>query len=269
MRNKVQRFVRYLPIYGCIATGLIYIGIGVVAILSFLKLKDGGADESSLLAYLNEYTLGKVFVWIILLGTTSYIVWRIYEAYEDPYEYGSDKSGIAKRLGIGMSTVADALIAYSAVRILVGTSNVQLDGQPEEERELIGNLLDHTWGQFLVVVLGSIICITALIQLFYGVTRGYKERLDLRRFNDVTKSLIHILGWAGYTARGVILFVIGFFFIKAGIKDSAEHVVNTDKAFDFIGDHAGHLPFIVLAAGTICYGLFMFSLGVTYDTDKD
>jgi hypothetical protein len=152
---------------------------------------------------------------------------------------------------------------------LLGTSDVQVDGQPEEERELVGNLLRHAWGQFLVVLLGSVICITALVQLFYGVTRGYKERLDVKRFSNVTKTLIHILGWIGYAARGIILFVIGFFFIKSGVKDSAEYVVNTDKAFDFIGDHAGHLLFIILAAGTICYGLFMFSLGATYDTDKD
>jgi hypothetical protein len=45
-------------------------------------------------------------------------------------------------------------------------------------------------------------------------------------------------------------------------------VVNTDKAFDFIGDDVGHLYFIMVAAGTICYGLFMFVFGWYYDTDK-
>jgi hypothetical protein len=35
-------FIHYLPIYGSFSTGLMYAAIGVIAILSFLKLKDGG-----------------------------------------------------------------------------------------------------------------------------------------------------------------------------------------------------------------------------------
>ena len=51
--------------------------------------------------------------------------------------------------------------------------------------------------------------------------------------------------------------------------EKARYVVNTDKAFDFIGDHVGHVYFILVAIATICYGLFMFAQGITYDTDKD
>ncbi len=57
--------------------------------------------------------------------------------------------------------------------------------------------------------------------------------------------------------------------VSTGIMENAEYVVNTDKAFDFIGDHVGHIYFILVAVGTLSYGIFMFVLGVTYDTDKD
>lgn len=57
--------------------------------------------------------------------------------------------------------------------------------------------------------------------------------------------------------------------IKAGITENARYVVNTDKAFDFIGDHIGHVYFILVAIATTCYGLFMFIQGIAYDTDKD
>jgi len=101
--KKLKHYVSYLPIYGCIATGLIYLGIGVVAILSFFNLKDGGADESSLFAYLNQYTIGKVLLAIILLGTFCYILWRVYEAIRDPYAYGSDAVGLGRRTGIRLA----------------------------------------------------------------------------------------------------------------------------------------------------------------------
>jgi len=271
MANKktIKHYVGYLPVYGCIATGIIYLGIGVIAILSFLKLKDGGADETSLLAFLNDYVIGKIFIWLILLGTLSYITWRIFEAFKDPYGYGSDAKGRLKRIGIALSTIADALIAYSAIRILVGTGDTNKNGQPEEYREMVTNILQHSGGNWLIVITGVIIFATAIIQFIYGITRGYKERLDIAHFSSATKKLIHLLAWVGYFSRGVILGITGFFFMKAGILSDGQYIVNTDKAFDFIGDNLGGFFFILVAAGTICYALFMFSLGVTYDADKD
>lgn len=266
--KKMKFLVHYLPVYGCFSTGLIYVAIGVIAILSFLRIKDGGADETSLLAYLNGYLAGKALIVIILLGTVSYIVWRIYETVKDPYEYGRDKTGMAKRTGIALSTVADAFIAYAAIEVLFGISNIQENGQPDELREVVRQMLRESWGDWLVIGIGAVVAVTAVVQFVYGITKGYGERLAIRHFPSGTKSLIHFLAWYGYAARGIVLGIIGFFFIKAGVVENARYVVNTDKAFDFIGDHVGHVYFILVAVGTICYGLFMFALGVTYEPKK-
>jgi hypothetical protein len=268
-KEKKRHFAHYLAIYGCVSTGLIYLGIGVIAILSFLKIKHGGADEGSLLAFLNNYLMGKVFVWIILLGTVSYIVWRIFETAKDPYGYGKDIRGISKRTGIALSATADALIAFTAIQVIVGTANIMEDGQPHELRQMVGNVLQESWGDWLIIGIGVITSITAIVQFIYGVTKGYRERLDIDHFSPRKKNIVHILAWGGYSARGIILGIIGFFFIKAGITEEAQHVVNTDKAFDFIGTYVGHVYFILVAVGTIFYGLFMFALGATYDSDKD
>lgn len=270
MANSKKRkfYIRYLPIYGCISTGLIYTTIGIIAILSYLQIKEGGADEGSLLAFMYDYLTGKIFVWIVLLGTVSYIAWRIYEAIKDPYNYGKSWKGILRRWGIGLSSIADVLIAYSAIMVILGISRIQQDGQPTEERERVGSMLQENWGDEAIITMGVVIALTAIVQFHYGVTRGYKERLDIGRFSDNTKKIIHSLAWVGYLARGTIIGIIGFFFMKAGFLEDPGDVVNTDKAFNFLGDHVGHWAFILVAIGTICYGLFMFSLGVTYDHDN-
>lgn len=268
--SKNQRsLIQYLPVYGCFATGIIYVAIGVIAILSFLKVREGGADESSLLALLHDHLVGKVFFWMILTGTACYVVWRIFEAFTDPYAYGRDTKGLAKRTGIAMSTIPDILIVFTAIQVLAGTGNIQLDGRPLEQREMVETLLAKSKGDWIIVGIGITVCITALVQFFYGITKGYKERLDMARFSRRFKNTIHYLAWAGYLARGIIVGIIGFFLIKAGFSESAKYVVNTDKAFDFIGDQVGHAYFIIVAVGTICYGLFMFGHGFGYDADKD
>ena len=267
--ERRKSFIHYLPVYGCISTGLIYAAIGVIALLSFFKVRDGGADESSMLALINDYTVGKIFIWIVLTGTLCYIIWRFYEAVKDPYGYGKKASGIAKRIGICLSTVADIMIANTAIRVLLGTGHIMLNGQPREEQEKVASLLREPWGNEVIIVMGLLVVATAVMQLVYGITKGYKERIDIDHFSRSVQVFTHGLAWTGYVARGIILGIVGFFLAKAGFIADAKVVVNTDKAFDFIGDHVGHLYFILVALGTVCYGIFMFILGVAYDTDKD
>lgn len=269
MKQAKKKYIKYFPILGCISTGLLYTAIGIIAILSLLQFKDGGASKNSLFAYVQDLPGGGVIIWAILLGMLCYIIWRIYESFRDPYHYGSSWKGLARRTGIGLSSLADALIAYSALVVLLGYANYSKNGDPDQKREMTANMLDYAWGKWLVVGLGALIAVTAAVQLFYGITRGYRERLDIVRFSGKKKSAIFFLGFTGYVARGVILGIIGYFFIKSGILKDSEYVVNTDRAFNFIGDHIGKIPFAIVAIGIICYGLFMFALGITYDLDND
>lgn len=268
-REKNKNFIHYLPIYGCFATGLIYSAIGVIAILSFLKLKDGGADESRLFAFLNGFFIGKILVFVILGGTASWIIWRFYETINDPYRYGKNLRGIAKRTGVAISTVADILIAYAAFRFLVGTGNLEEGDQLGEQQRLVQDILHYNSGDLLIMITGIIILITALVQFLYGITGGYRERFEAEEFDRPVRKMIHFLGLSGYLARGVIIGITGFFYLKAGILKDAGIVVDTDKAFDFIGDNIGHVWFISAAVGTIFYGIFMFALGIGYDIDRD
>jgi heme/copper-type cytochrome/quinol oxidase subunit 2 len=268
-KKHTGSIIKYLPVYGCISTGIIYVAVGVIAILSFLKLKHGGADESSLLVFLHRSIVGSILIWIILIGTICYIIWRIYESIKDPYGYGANMKGRLLRLAIALSVIPDLLIAYTAIATLLGSNKTTESGQPIEERKLVSELLGEDWGSTVIVVVGIVVSVTAIVQLVYGISNGYKERLNTQHLNFVMRKVVHGLAWFGYTARGFVLGIIGYYLMKAGVEEDAQFVVNTDKAFDFIGDHVGHVYFILIAAGTICYGLFMFALGITYDADKD
>lgn len=265
--GRKKSIIHYLPEFGCIATSILYAGIGVIALLSFFKLRKGGADESSMMLILNESIVGMIIVIAILTGTACYVAWRLYEVFADPYDYGKSGKGIAQRTGIALSTTADALVVWSAMRVLLGVGNIQSDGQPVEERAMTNTLLE-AGDAWLVILLGAAILLTSIVQFTYGVTRGYKERMKEDGFSPIMRKVFYILGLCGYSARGVILGIIGFFLLKAGIQNDADAVVNTDKAFDFIGDSVGHVYFILTALGTIAYGVFMFGMGLTYKAGR-
>ncbi|MBS9525413.1 DUF1206 domain-containing protein [Litoribacter ruber] len=269
VENKnLRTVIHYLPIYGSFSTGLLYTAIGVMAMLSLLKIKEGGADESSMMAMMEDSIAGQVFIFIVLTGGLCFVFWRIIEAYKDPYKYGSDYIGIGRRIGIGLSSLADAFIVYSGIMVVFGATGIREDGEPEEEREMVGEMLEYGAGEYLIIAIGVLAVLVALVQFYYGVTKGYDERVEISHFTSWKETMIHVLAWVGYFARGIIIGIIGYFYIEAGFDQNPEAIVNTDKAFNFLGEEVGKWAFSIVAIGTVFYGLFMFAMGITYDHDN-
>ncbi len=258
-----------MTLTGCWSTGVIYTAVGVIAILSFLKLKKGGADESSFLVLLDGFFLGRLLNWIIILGALCFIAWRFYEAIRDPYKVGHNKKGILLRTGAVFSSLADAFIALSALQALFNRQKAPVTGEPVQQRAIVENLLAADGGQAVVTAIGIILMATAVVLALYGLSRRFTETIDADKFSRSAKAWVHGIAYAGYLSRGIILGITGFFVMKAGIKNESRYLVNTDKAFDFIGDHVGHTFFILVAVGTICYGIYMFILGLHYDINAD
>ena len=259
------KVLKILTLVGCVSTGIIYSAIGIIALLSFLRLKKGGADESSFFVLLNGFIAGRILNWLIIFGALCFIIWRFYEAFKDPHRVGKDTNGILLRTGTACSSAADAFIVLSALRAIFDQHKAPLTGEPTQQKHMVGYLLNFNWGQAAVMLIGVIILVTAVVLVLYGLSRRFTEAIRADHFNKKQKSIVHAIAYAGYFSRGVILLIIGFFFVKSAIKNNSRYIVNTDKAFDFIGDHVGHPWFILIAFGTVLYGVYMFVLGLNYD----
>lgn len=264
-RSKRNTLLKMLTAVGCFSTGIIYIAVGIIAILSFLKLKEGGADESSFFVLLNGYIAGRILNWLIILGALCFIAWRFYEAFKDPKGIGKDAKGILIRTGAAFSSGADAFIAMSVLQALFAKEKMPVTGEPVQQREFGDHLLQSGAGHSVLIAAGAIILVTALVLVSYGLSKRFTESIRSGDFTKKEKYIIHGIAYAGYFSRGAILAITGFFLIKAAVKNNSSYIVNTDKAFDFIGDHVGHVWFIVVAIGTIAYGVYMFILGLHYD----
>lgn len=266
VQKKVrQRILKTLTLVGCFSTGVIYVSIGVIAILSFLKLKNGGADESSFFVLLNAFIIGRIVNWAIVIGGICFIAWRFYEAFKDPHRKGNDAKAILLRAGGGFSSAADAFIAISALSVMFGSSNIPVSGEPIQQQQVVDRLLQVNGGPAIITAAGVIVLITSTVLLFYGFSSKFTEAIRSKDFSRKQKLAMHAIAYAGYFARGAILGIIGSFYIKSAIEHNGRYAVNTDKAFDFIGDHIGHPWFILIAIGTVSYGVYMFILGLHYD----
>jgi hypothetical protein len=263
-----MRLVRYLAWGGSVAIGLVYIGIGTIAMLSLLRLKDGGADEDSMLEFLTELPAGWIVVWGILIGMLCYIAWRLYEAIANPFQLPATAKGISMRIGTALSGVAYAIIALSAVQALLG---IALEGDGvEEQRLLIEEVLDRRGGAWLIGITGVLVGITGMLEIYHVVRREYVRRLRMQELSRTAQRWLHGIAWYGHFSRAIILLIMAYFLLQGAIHSNPQEVVNTDKAFNFIGEsQLGHPLFVVVAVGTAAYGVFMILQGIYLKWEKD
>jgi hypothetical protein len=268
MNSKdVQSIAQKLARIGCFSIATVYILIGIMAILSFMGESEDAADEERIIKEILDIPFGEAIIIGIVAGMASYIIWRVFEAIKDPYRFGSSFKGIARRTGIGLSAVGYLIIAIAAVDILVGGGD---NGGEEEQQLLIAQIFTLPLGIILVGIVGAITAFAGFVQFKYVLGGDYNKRIAIEHFPGWLKKATHILAFAGYFARGIILSVIGYFLIKAAIKVDPEEVGDTDSAFDFLGDFGmlGDVFFIIVAAGTISYGLFMVINGIFYKFER-
>lgn len=265
--EKYRNIAEKLAVFGCYSVAAVYIIVGVMAILSFLGKSAPAADEERMVKVIMDLPLGEVFIGTIILGLMGYVTWRVFEAFADPYQFGSSVKGKAIRTGIGLSALGYVLVAYSAAEILISGGG----GDSEQEQQLfISRVFSFPGGEWLVGIAGVILFLTALVQIKYIYTGDYHERMQYDRMPRWLEKVTVASAWAGYIARSIIMSILGYFFLKAAIESDSDEVGDTDSAFDFIGDFGtiGHIVFIAVALGTISYGLFMILNGYFYSFES-
>ena len=267
-RQKITPAAHVLARVGCVSIGTLYVLIGVWAMLALLGVANPAADEQRILHRILQFPLGGALIGAVALGTSGYIVWLIFEAVVDPYGLGKTPKGVAERIGIAMSTIAYGVIVVAASKVLFA-------GQASSEREkqrFVATVLNWPAGPWLIGAGGVVIAVAGLYQLKYVYDGDHQRRLLMDQHGKVARTLVNILGWAGYGARCAILLVVGGFMVQAAVSFDPRKVGDTDSAFDVLGlggGSAGNILFSAVALGTIAYGIVMYINALYFDFGEE
>lgn len=266
----LKRKARPLARLGCVSIGTVYVLVGILAILALAGILTGAADEDRMVRVLGDLPGGTVLIWGIVAGLAGYTIWRIFEALTDPYEFGRDWRGMGQRIGVAASGLAYAFLAYSAARmVLAGTDSGDHDDSEEQQQLLVGQILEWPLGVWLVGGAGLVLFAMAAGQFYLLARGGHLMEVNQDALSRGMKRTIDVLAWAGYTARSVILGVLGWFLIRAAYTVDPGEVGDTDTAFDTVGGGAiGDTAFLLVAAGTIGYGVYMYLCAIYYRFEK-
>jgi hypothetical protein len=235
---------------GLTARGVVYCALGVAAVQVAAGGRDQELDRGGALNALARQPLGPLLLWILAAGFAAYALWRFLEA-----ALGDDEPG--KRALHAARGVLYLAFTYSAVRLVLGRGD---DGDDDDQAKTwSARAMEHGWGRWLVAAVGAACLAYGAYQLWRGLGRKFEEKLRTEKMHGWQRRWLPMLGMVGLTARGIVLGLIGAFFVRAALRFDPDEAVGVDGALhELARQDFGTLALGVVAFGLVAYGLYSF-----------
>jgi succinate dehydrogenase/fumarate reductase cytochrome b subunit len=192
----------------------------VIGILSLRAAFSGGRGSGSqeALMHIASQPFGSFLLILMAIGLFSYALFRFVQAGLDLDRDGTDEKGLAKRIGQGASGALHLALGIWAVSILVGSRSA---GGGKEG--WTAELLQNTWGQWLVGIVGVGVLFAAVAHFVTAYRHTFMNELKREQMSPKEERVARRVGEVGLIARGVVLVLIGWFLIDAAVtRDPGE-----------------------------------------------
>lgn len=245
--------------FGYAAKGIVYITIGVLAAYAAFTTGGRTTDTRGALEEILLQPYGKYLLGAIAVGLAGYALWRLVQAVKDTENKGSGAKGIAVRIGYAVIAVIYAGLAFSALRLLLGSGGESTgDSAPQE---WTATLLAQPFGQWLVGAVGLGFAAAAISHFYKAYTAKFREKLMTGQMGEKAQKFALRSGQFGLAARGVVFGLIGAFLIQAALHSNAGEARGLGGALDALGQQTyGQLLLGVVALGLVAYGFYMLVL---------
>lgn len=254
--HESKDWIEKLARFGFIAKGVIYVLLGIMAVMA--AIGQGGtqqADRNGVAQLIFEQPFGRILAILLVIGIIGYVIWRFIEAINDPQHVGSDNKGMVKRIGYFVSGLIYTGFAISIIRQLAGSGS----GSSNSKQTWTAKLLEMDAGPFIVMLIGIIVVIAGIMQFVKAYKAEFKKHLRLESVRAETRTWITRIGRIGFTARGIVWLIIGYFIIRAGAESDASQVKGSQGAFNFLEQMSnGQWILLAVAIGVTAYGVFQF-----------
>ena len=234
---------------GYAARGIVYLVLGWIALSSGKAL-----STSETVQAIDELPLGGPLLAVLTFGLFGYGLYKLYTAALDLDNDGTDAKGLVERIARAIGGLAYWMLAFLAAQQLFGdkrqaAESGQASGSGGAKQDVASDVAATTGGDTLLVVIGLIILGVAAVQFAIA----YKAKF--MREMPGAPPLVKPAGQVGYAARAIIVAMVGYFAVKAGLD--GDRVRNFGDALAVVRED--HLTlFKLIAGGLILFGLVSF-----------
>ena len=264
LRREGGRFVRFAGAAGFLAKGLIYIGCGVLILVSAFQGSSGGNRDESPQGVFKRVSqmssgLGVTLLSLLLVGILMYAVWRLFEAVtavglrSEPRRVGKLKAFFSYRLSPFISACVYLSYAAFCIRLLLSVASSPVCF-PACWR-------DTVWGTVLLALLGLAFAIAVVTQLIPAVTGSFRKdmRSDRMQVHPARGRAFVLLGRVGFLGRAALFASLSalFFAFVLWPRRARTSGSTISQALDaFTGKPGGRVILFLIGITVTCYGVF-------------
>lgn len=253
-----DKIVRIASRAGYGARGVIYLIIGIFALLPVVGMRqDGGATSSKgALEALLSQPAGAILLSAVTIGLVGYAGWRALQAIANTDGHDRDFRGLVVRGGLLISAATHLALAAYAATLVVGAIGGMAEGGGGGggKREIAAWLMRQPYGVYLVATLGGAIAGAGLAQMWKGASVSYAKWLDVPANRTwLTRPICTF----GLIARGIVFCIVGGLFIYAAVTIDADQAGGLPEALAWLKQQAfGLILLTVMAIGLFAFGLY-------------
>jgi hypothetical protein len=239
--------------WGLAARAVIYVLVGVLALMLAFGSSTGETDQRGAMKQLSQHTGGFVVLLIVAIGLAGYALWRFSEAALGVVGEGR-KAG--PRIKSFVRGLVYTFLAVSAFTILAQGHDKSQAGQ---QQSYTARLMHHPAGRWVVGIVGAVVIVVGLALIAEGVTRKFEKYFKLGEMKPTARKVTRFLGTVGTTARGAVFGLVGVFIVVAAVQYEPSKARGIDGALRALRDTpAGPVLLVAVAAGLVMFGLYGF-----------
>ncbi|HET7240271.1 MAG TPA: DUF1206 domain-containing protein [Gemmatimonadales bacterium] len=243
---------------GIVARALVYVAIGLLATAAAFRLGGAITDTSGVYYFVLHQPLGRVLLAALALGLGAYTIWLLAQVFLDPYGNGTSLIGLVNRFGQLLTGVAQLAVAVEGGRLALGLPSVFSGGPTirDADEQLVAEGLQVPFGVQLVGLVGIILLIVAVIQMYRGLLGDVRRDWRLDGLGGNGHWAIHV-GRFGLAARAIVLGVSGALVVQAARAYDPSRAGGIREVLRILGRQysSGWLLGLV-ALGLVAFGIF-------------
>jgi hypothetical protein len=254
--TEVSKAVRVMYRLGYAAKGLVFLIIGVMALMLMMGMGGQLSDPTDALKVIHRQPFGQFLLLLTGISLLGYVAWRAAQSiFNVEHKEHSAKNAI-KRIGYAISGLVYLSLSVLAIRGFM-EGRVQNN---EGSMGLTAKALDLPAGPALVMITGAIIIGVGLFHFVMGFQKRFMKQFENGRMTEKEREIIEKSGMIGLPARGFTFGIIGYFFIRAGMHANAAETKDTKGVMEHIlGLPMGEAILAIIAVGFVCYAVYCFA----------
>ena len=223
---------------GFAARGLLYI------VIAMLLIRSGQSEDVSGALIELGRDGGDPLLLAMAAGFIAYGLWRLADAALNTEYHEPGAKGGRQRLAAAGSGIIYLLLAWQSIRLIYGKPSGAADAD-----EHASEALQLPGGPLLLAAAGAVLVGVGIYQLVKAYRCSFCDRLDSKVAHLPS---VRWIGRAGYSARGVIFIVSGYFIFRAGVAGRASEAGGMEEALRWLDSPVDML----VAGGLLLFGLF-------------